>query len=92
MGMIDHSADIWQLINMLVKEEAMPEILDDGGALILFILFLLKMTEAEATKGKHTALSCTYCLSANDPTTVPQIMEEPKPAMNRRPMSFTLYP
>ena len=34
----------------------------------------------------------THCLSAREPTMVPNTIEEPKPAMNRRPMSFTVNP
>ena len=32
-------------------------------------------------------LESVHVLSAREPTMVPKIMEEPKPAMNRRPMS-----
>ena len=34
----------------------------------------------------------THCLSASDPTMVPKIMEDPKPAMKSRPMSLTSKP
>lgn len=40
----------------------------------------------------HTYTTAAHVLSAREPTMVPKTMDEPKPAMNSRPMSLRSKP
>ena len=49
-------------------------------------------TSMHAAASKAVPLCMAHCLSAREPTMVPKIMDEPKPAMKSRPMSLTSKP